>query len=199
MRHRATAFRRPVPPHGAAAFEAIRTDITRAARPVILDTGCGVGMSSARIAEAYPDHLIIGLDKSAHRLAKAKALWTRPNTVFHRIDLMDFYPLAAQAGMRVAKQMLLYPNPWPKAAHLARRWHGSPIFPLLADLGGDLELRTNWPLYGEEFTTALTLCGHTPSLEGFTLTDPAEALTPFERKYAESGHSLVRVTCTLSK
>ena len=38
--------------------------------PLVLDSFCGTGMSTKRLAEQHGDAAVIGLDKSAHRLTK---------------------------------------------------------------------------------------------------------------------------------
>ena len=58
------------------------------------------------------------------------------NAVLIRADLVDFWRLLADNGVRLARHYNLYPNPWPKIGHLARRWHGHPVFPALLELGG---------------------------------------------------------------
>lgn len=109
----------------------------------------------------------------------------------------DIWSLLAADGVRVARHFLLYPNPWPKAAHLKHRWHGHPVFPTLLSLGGRLELRTNWQTYAEEFRRAAGICGMaTQPVVSFSVASP---LTPFERKYAESGHRLYRLCLNLEK
>ena len=89
----------------------------------------------------------------------------------------------------VARHCIFYPNPWPKAEHLGRRWHGHPRFADLLRLGGRLELRTNWPVYAQEFAHALQVAGHAATL-GVVAAPEAEPISPFERKYALSGHTL---------
>jgi tRNA G46 methylase TrmB len=83
----------------------------------------------------------------------------------------------------------LYPNPWPKASQFKRRIHGHGAFPVLARLGGEVELRTNWNVFAEEFAQAAPLIGLNGAVETFT---PAEPMTLFERKYRERGHALWR-------
>lgn len=70
-RHAATAFRKPIMPWNRAAFDA-SIDAWRlaGARPLILDAGCGVGLSTLHLATQFPDHFVIGVDQSAHRLAR---------------------------------------------------------------------------------------------------------------------------------
>ncbi len=93
------------------------------------------------------------------------------------------------------RHYLLYPNPWPKSAHLKRRWHGHPVFPHLLALGGELEARSNWRLYLEELAAALALAGITASVT--PVADTEETLTDFEEKYRLSGHQLWRLSATL--
>jgi tRNA (guanine-N7-)-methyltransferase len=78
-----------------------------------------------------------------------------------------------------------------------RRWPAHPAFPLLLQLGGVLECRSNWRTYVEEFCLASQLLGKgSPSCEAFTADDP---LTPFERKYRDSGHALYRACVDLDQ
>lgn len=174
--HLNTPWRSPVTPHNRRAFE--RADHWRRQRgedrPLILDGGCGTGRASVGLAEAFPDALVLGLDKSAARLERATRRFDLPgNLLLLRTDCADFWRLARSAGWRLNRHYLLYPNPWPKPAHLGRRWHGHPVFPDLLALGGYLEVRSNWRPYLEEFALALELAGHgTPLSAPFGLRCP---------------------------
>lgn len=194
-RHRAAPFRRPVAAHTADAFARLAERVDPE-RPLVLDSGCGTGESSGRLAERHPDALVIGVDKSAHRLERAPdAVRTRVELV--RADLQDFWRLAVEAGWRLTAHYLLYPNPWPKSVHLQRRWHGHPVFPALLALGGRLELRTNWPVYAEEFAEALACCGVAASVTGLSAEEATPPISPFERKYLASGQRCVRLCADL--
>ncbi len=192
LRHWRTSWRQPIRDHSRRAFDSIEPLATRACA-LILDTGCGVGESTAHLARLHPDALVIGVDKSAHRLARSPKLPDNARLV--RADLTDFWRLVRAAGWRLREHALYYPNPWPKPEHLGRRWHGHPVFPDLLALGGRLELRTNFEIYAREFARAIAL----------TLSQHAEVVslradnpvTPFERKYAASGHDLYRVIVNL--
>ena len=52
------------PLHGATcrAFEALSIELSGDARPLILDSGCGTGASTRRLAERFPPALVIGVD-----------------------------------------------------------------------------------------------------------------------------------------
>lgn len=191
LRHLETPWRRRPSAAGCAAFESVAPRVASAR--LILDAGCGTGASTFELARHHAGSLVLGVDKSATRLETGQRLIDAgaapPNAVLLRCDLVDFWQLAAHAGLRFAGQFLLYPNPWPKPEHLRRRWHAHPVLPSILALGGTLELRTNWRVYAEEFAEALALCGRDAGFEEFNAAMP---LTPFERKYAASGHSLWR-------
>lgn len=192
-RHAGFPFRKPFAPYNLAAFEtAMRAWDGRA--PLVLDAGCGVGHSTIALARAHPDAFVLGVDQSEERLARRKpypdALMPK-NLLFVRADLVDFWRLLGNAGVRLWRHYVLYPNPWPKIGHLGRRWHAHPVFPALLALGGRLECRTNWRVYAEEFAFALnTLQNAQVTVETFCAQQP---LTPFERKYRDSGQTLYRV------
>ncbi|MEO8409524.1 MAG: methyltransferase domain-containing protein [Propionivibrio sp.] len=199
-RHRQAPFRKPYAEYNRAAFAASRERYRREApgAPLILDAGCGVGHSSVALALAFPDHYVIGVDQSAARLARniAGAQPELPeNLDLVRADLVDYWRLLGDAQIELARHYLLYPNPWPKIGHLARRWHGHPVFPQLLALGGVLECRSNWPIYIDEFCCAVNaLTGKPAAREHLVVERP---LSLFERKYRASDHPLYRVCVAL--
>tara|TARA_R110002049_G_scaffold291248_2_gene475064 strand:- start:1384 stop:2127 length:744 start_codon:yes stop_codon:yes gene_type:complete len=192
-RHFEELFRKPCAAHSQAAFEHSLEGWDGRA-PLILDAGCGVGHSTIELARSHPDHWVIGVDRSEDRLARRKpypqALLPR-NMVFVRADLVDYWRLFHAAGLRPAWHWLLYPNPWPKIGHVARRWPAHPVFPYVLAPGGRVECRTNWRVYADEFALAAGIAtGRAIEVESFEATTP---LTPFERKYRDSGQPLYRV------
>lgn len=192
-RHLQQPFRKPI---GEASRRALETALTCWRRhgdvPLILDAGCGVGESTLRLAQRYPDHFVVGVDQSEKRLAAGKDWWSGPlpdNFVWARADLVDVWRLLAEQAVPVARHYVLYPNPWPKIGHLARRWHGHAVFPALAACGDYLECRSNWQIYIDEFAQALAMTGRPGTVQRWL---PEQPMTPFERKYAASGHALWR-------
>ncbi len=192
-RHLASTWRRPLRACSRPAFERLAAEL-RADRPLVLDSGCGTGWSTARLAVAHPDCEVVGVDRSLVRLRRHPAL--PPNAHLLRADLADFWRLARAAGWRVGHHYLLHPNPWPKPAQLQRRWHAHPVWPDLLALGGVLELRTNFEIYAAEFALALELAGFAADVELLSL-PVHEAVSLFERKYVESGHDIFRVRARL--
>lgn len=188
-RHLRGTFRRTPSVAGRRAFASIAGEL---ADGFVLDAGCGTGMSTFALARRHVDRIVLGVDKSQARLAVGRR-WIETgrapsNARLLRCDLVDFWQLAAAAGLRCSHQYLLYPNPWPKPAQLVRRWHAHPVLPDLLRLGGQIEMCTNWGVYADEFAQALRIAGMT--VQRGPLVIAAEPLTPFERKYAASGHAL---------
>ena len=197
-RHLDHPFRKPILDYNRQAFSAALAarDAWNPGAPLVLDAGCGVGWSTLRLAERYPDHFVIGVDQSSDRISRGKPLSLPANALFLRADLVDFWRLLGEAGVRLARHYVLYPNPWPKIGHLARRWHGHAVFPDLLALGGVFECRSNWRIYIEELAIAIGLAtGKVTSCQPWL--PEGEPLTPFEKKYLASGHALFRLVVDL--
>lgn len=196
-KHLSTPFQKPYAEHTRQAFRILDKRVQAHAGSVVLDACCGVGESTAILAARHRDALVIGVDKSAHRLnrfERSDSASQASNAVVARADLNDIWRLISDAKWPVTHQYLLYPNPWPKSSHIKRRWHGAPVFPFILKTGGVLELRSNWRLYAEEFALALSVAGFNTVVEPYGST---EAITPFERKYWASGQKSWRLICEL--
>ena len=193
-RHLSSVWSQPLHGPTVAAFEALEEVIQGRRDRIILDSGCGTGESTCLIARAMPDCLVVGIDKSFARLSRS-GVESFPhregNAVWLRAELTTFWRLALQAGWRLHRHYILYPNPWPKPGALQRRWHAHPVFPDLIRLGGRLEMRCNWEPYALEFAAAVNRVLGTDIKPG---TPPELPLmSPFERKYRNSGHRLYSV------
>jgi len=195
-RHRARPWRRPLSCNALDDLFALERELADLGGEIILDSGCGTGESSLGLARAYPDAVVVGIDKSATRLARAPHEGAR-NLHYVRADLADVWHFARLRAWRIGAHFLLYPNPWPKQRHLLRRWHAHPALGDVIALGGRLELRTNWAIYAEEFAAALALwCAIDVTVETWRPSSPTSA---FERKYLASGHALYRVVTELPR
>ena len=193
-RHLSRPWSQPLHPPSVAAFEAVEPLVRSREGRLVLDSGCGTGESTWLIANAMPDCLVVGIDKSRARLSRI-GTETFPhregNAIWLRADLTTFWRLALKAGWRLHHHYLLYPNPWPKPGHLQRRWHAHPVFPAMLRLGGRLEMRCNWEIYALEFALAVNRVLGTDVTPGPLPDMPV--LSPFERKYRNSGHRLYSV------
>ncbi|RUO80899.1 SAM-dependent methyltransferase [Idiomarina tyrosinivorans] len=193
-----STFKKPIQQHNQAAFDEINARVAESDKPLILDSCCGVGESTAWLAQQYPQALVVGVDKSAHRLARHGAYQGQSqghNYWLVRADLIDFWRLAAAAGWRLEKHYLLYPNPYPKASQLSRRWHASPVWKSLWQLGGELVMRSNWVTYLTEVAESLTLIECQAQIA--PLLRSHQAMTPFERKYQRSQQQLWQLRAQL--
>src|SRR5574337_1283396 len=153
------------------------------------------GESAARVLKALGAIVTVNDGKPFDENPAAQSLLAEGIKVItgeHPIGLLEE---AFEVGLRLARHYLLYPNPWPKIGHLGRRWHAHPVFPTLLRLGGVLECRSNWRVYVEELAFALEQAtGRAVPWEEF---DAASPLTPFERKYRDSGQTLYRLAIDL--
>ncbi|RLQ23574.1 SAM-dependent methyltransferase [Seongchinamella sediminis] len=186
QRHLAHPFRRTPAPHSVVAYQALAERLSGQRQALVIDSFCGTGMSTCLLAEKHPEHLVVGIDQSAHRLHKHRPS-SAGNYLLLQAQAEDIWTLLLADGHRAEYHYLLYPNPWPKAKHLQRRIHGHGSFPLLLALGGQVELRSNWQLYVEEFGVAMHLAGRRGRVR---LVAGQPPLTLFEAKYHNSGHAL---------
>ena len=194
LRHRDAEFLKPVMLWNEEAYRASLADWDRST-PILLDSGCGVGWSTLQLARQFPDHYVIGVDQSELRLNRGKPGDIPLNARFARADLVDFWRLLARDGIRLARHYVLYPNPWPKIGQVSRRWHAHAVFPTMVALGGQFECRSNWGIYIDELAAALHWL--TDKAASRETVQAGEPLTPFERKYRDSGQTLYRLTLDL--
>tara|TARA_B100000767_G_C19744991_1_gene528044 strand:- start:742 stop:1431 length:690 start_codon:yes stop_codon:yes gene_type:complete len=199
LKHWHSEFKRPIAEHNYLAYQKAKASINRSS--IIFDSGCGNGNSTANLAAQYPDSFIIGIDKSLSRLTRNTDNWHRSgqdkNFILVRADLIDFWRLAADDNIKLLRHFILYPNPWPKKQHVKRRWHTSPMLKTIMSLGGQLEVRSNWPVYIDEFSSALSIF-HFCSQKKILTLDFAQCLSDFEKKYHQSNHTLWQLTADLS-
>jgi tRNA G46 methylase TrmB len=197
-KHLAHDFKKPYQAHTQQAFEEINGVVQSFlnANPegeVILDACCGVGQSTRLLAQKNPRAIVIGVDKSDHRINRnvegfdVNNGFNADNFYLVRADLNDFYRLVKAAKWPVSKHFILYPNPWPKSKHLQRRWHGSAVFPQMTRIGNELILRSNWRIYLDEFQQAASHVDLTGDISEVAIVDAGLALTPFEAKFQASG------------
>ena len=193
-KHLANTFRKPYRPFSAELFYKANEIINNVDLPIILDSGCGTGQSSYALAQQNTDTIIVGIDKSEKRLEKFTSnenFYDEDNLILIRADVIDIWRMIKQSSWNIKKHYLLYPNPWPKKDQLKRRWHGHPVFPEMVSLCDQIELRTNWNIYAEEFKLALEMVTNKSIL--MYSVEIEDFISPFEKKYYESGHELYRV------
>ena len=162
---------------------------------IILDSCCGTGESTYNLAKLYPDHFILGIDKSQDRVERNN-LFKRDavinNFIIVRGELLDLWPLlyneSLHSNWKITKQCIYYPNPWPKAKAIKRRWHASAVMPFICAIGGEIEVRSNWQIYLQEFQQAVE--HFTGELLIINKMQNVHPITAFEKKYHLSGQDL---------
>jgi len=207
LKHANSLYRKPIAEHTLVAFNAIKPIVEeniKQGKPLIFDSCCGTAMSSRIIAADNPNALVIGIDRSITRLRKGNNQEEQSqdntqninNLLLVQAECADFWSLAHKAGWKLQKHSILYPNPYPKSKHLKRRWHAHPIFPVLIAMGGEIELRTNWKVYADEFCRSVNIIKKNACVDVETF-QMDKALTLFEKKYQENGQALYRVRIRL--
>ncbi|MBE1300588.1 MAG: SAM-dependent methyltransferase [Alteromonadaceae bacterium] len=209
-RYLQSASEKPIAQHTQNAFDAVKAWLP-ADTPIVLDSCCGVGESTQKLAKQHPNAVVIGIDKSALRVNKHEFhtdadVNTNSNASVSanfvdnyavvRADVIDFWRLVKRDNWNVVLHTLFYPNPYPKSAHVQRRWHASASFRDIIDIGGELQVRSNWQLYIEEFALALRCANFDPTTSQIEKDEP---ISPFERKYWNSGQDSWQLVCRLSK
>ena len=194
-RHLETPWSQPFHRPTLDAYHRLENEgVFSSGQPIVLDSGCGTGKSTHRLAGLFPRHIVIGVDRSHVRLAKSgqnPSFFCRGNCILLRAELSTFWRLLLNDGRLPDRHYLFYPNPWPKPGHLIRRWHGHPVFPYLLALGGETELRCNWEIYAQEFARAVSIA--TGTIPDVKKIQPESGISPFEQKYLERDQELFSV------
>ena len=105
-KHLQAEFKKPIATHTQTAFDEVNAKVQAFNGPLILDSCCGTGESTCYLAAAFPQALVLGVDKSAHRLARHGSA-RRENYVLLRADVNDFWRLALAAGWQLFRHYLL--------------------------------------------------------------------------------------------
>ena len=100
--HQQNLWRKPCPQHTQVAFEQFLARYQRQPRPLILDSYCGTGMSTALLAEKHPDKWVVGIDQSAHRLTKHPHS-AAGNCLLLRAEAESFWRCLTEAGIQVSE------------------------------------------------------------------------------------------------
>jgi tRNA (guanine-N7-)-methyltransferase len=164
--------------------------------PRMLEIGCGMGETTARIARAMPGVDFVGVEVHAPgvgSLLRLIALHALANLRVIRHDAVEvvaaMIPPHSLAGIHV-----FFPDPWPKKRHHKRRLL-KPAFvrelALRLTPGGYLHVATDWEEYAQEILATLAA---EPLLEntvpGFAPRPNYRPLTKFEARGLELGHGV---------
>lgn len=193
-RNQRSYYKRPIAQHTKDAFDAcLKWLAIESAERIIIDACCGVGESTAVLAKTYPNHYVVGLDKSEARLAKHSAYGSScKNYQVIRADLEDFIRLFRGNNLLAERIFLLYPNPYPKKSQLKSRWYAMPVFKDMIASTQHLEIRSNWLIYLQDCQETCNFYDIDADISPVTGT----SITPFERKYRAAGQQCWSLTAS---
>ena len=162
--------------------------------PRVLEIGCGMGETTAAIAQARPEQDYIAIDVHMPGIA----------SLLRRIDaerLSNVRVIAHDAVEVVATMIppdslsrihVFFPDPWPKKRHHKRRLLKPAFVAALAQRlvpGGTLHVATDWEDYAHEIVAT---CGAEPRLVNsavdFSPRPDDRPLTKFEARGLKLGH-----------
>ena len=128
--------------------------------PKILEIGCGMGETTARIAEAMPEKDFFGLEVHVPGVGALCKLIAEKNLSNLRIGnhdavevVRDMLPEGALDGIHI-----FFPDPWHKTRHKKRRLIQPPFVELLASRlkpGGYIHCATDWENYALQMLEVL--------------------------------------------
>jgi tRNA (guanine-N7-)-methyltransferase len=127
--------------------------------PVVLEIGCGTGISTATMAKAEPHIDVVAVEVYKRGLAQLLSAIDREQITNIRLIrgdgldvLEDMFCTESLTGVRV-----FFPDPWPKSRHHKRRLLQPGTVGLIADrlkCGGILHVATDHKDYAEQIAAA---------------------------------------------
>ena len=166
------------------------------AAPTVLEIGCGMGETTARIAAAMPERNFLGVEVHTPgvgallKLIDAGAL-TNLRVIQHDAVEVVQHMLREDS---LAGVHLFFPDPWPKARHHKRRIVQAPFVKLLASRlapGGYLHCATDWEPYAQWMLEVLS---SEPALQNtaqsFAPQPAYRPVTKFETRGVKLGHGV---------
>ena len=134
------------------------------ARPLELDVGCGDGTFLLEMAQHHPERDFLGIERLGGRVKKICRKAARAGLTNVRVLCLESsYSLGwLLPGGCASRLHLLFPDPWPKLKHAARRFmqpeNLAALHRVLAP-GGELLFKTD---HAEYFAAATEVVDHTP-------------------------------------
>ncbi|MDR2365025.1 MAG: tRNA (guanosine(46)-N7)-methyltransferase TrmB [Zoogloeaceae bacterium] len=166
------------------------------AAPKVLEIGCGMGETTARIAADHPENDYLGVEvhtPGVGSLCKRIAEMGLANLRVIQHDAVevarDMLPEASLSGIHV-----FFPDPWPKKRHWKRRLIQPAFAALLASRlkpGGYLHCATDWEEYAAWMLEVLAAePGLVNTAREYAPRPDWRPLTKFERRGLRLGHGV---------
>lgn len=166
------------------------------AHPVVLEIGCGMGETTARIAAEQPERNFIGIEVHTPGVGSLlKEIATRELSNLRVIQhdavevVRDMIAPASLAGIHI-----FFPDPWPKKRHHKRRLIQPAFVHELAQrltCDGYIHCATDWEEYAEQMLAVLSaepLLRNTAN--GFAPRPAYRPQTKFETRGMRLGHGV---------
>ena len=186
-------------PRYGIAFSEAALDYSAAfgrSAPVILEIGCGMGETTARIAAALPEKNFLGVEVHSPGVGALLKLIEQQQLANLRVIRHDAVEVVEHmiAPQSLAGVHLFFPDPWPKARHHKRRIVQPTFVKLLASRlapGGYLHFATDWEPYAESMLEVLSC---EPLLnngsDNFAPRPAHRPVTKFETRGLKLGHGV---------
>ncbi len=166
------------------------------AAPTILEIGCGMGETTAAIAQAHPHSNYLGIEVHSPGVGSLLKLIEEEQLTNLRVIQHDAVEVVEQmiAPESLAGIHIFFPDPWPKKRHHKRRLIQPPFVRLAASRlmpGGYIHLATDWQDYAEQMLDVLE---NEPLLENtapaFVPRPQCRPPTKFEQRGVKLGHQV---------
>lgn len=164
--------------------------------PVVLEIGCGMGETTARLAAADPARDVLAVDVHTPGLGNLLKLIEQLRLTNVRVAEGDATVVLREmlAPGSLDEVRVLFPDPWPKSRHRKRRLAQPSFAALVADRlrpGGRLHVATDSPPYAAQVLAAVATC---PDLDGHVVPRPAaRPVTGYEQRAVDAGRPVVDV------
>ena len=166
------------------------------AAPTILEIGCGMGETTAAIAQAHPHSNYLGIEVHSPGVGSLLKLIEEKQLANLRIIQHDAVDVVEQmiGPESLAGIHIFFPDPWPKKRHHKRRLIQPPFVRVAASrlmVGGYMHLATDWQDYAEQMLNVLS---NEPLLQNtapaFVPRPDYRPPTKFEQRGVKLGHDV---------
>ena len=160
-------------------------------RPLELDVGCGDGTFLLGMAQRFPERDFLGIERLAGRVSKICRRAARMGLANVRVLCLESsyaleWLLPAACASRVH---LLFPDPWPKKRHAARRFIRQDNLPVIHRIlapAGEFLFKTDHAPYFQEATEVIDASPLFRRLPWLAAAD-FYPLTDFEQQWIAQG------------
>ncbi|HEV7719727.1 MAG TPA: hypothetical protein VGO60_00500 [Iamia sp.] len=164
----------------------------------VLDVGIGNGEATVAWAAAHPEQDLLAVEVHRPSVAATLLAVDEAGLANVRVVEVDVRTLLAQAGPGDLHDVrILFPDPWPKRRHLARRLVDAGFAAAVADVvpvGGTLHVATDWDGYATQVGAAVAVEGRY-ALEAAALR-PDRPITTYEALGRAAGRIIHDILAT---